>query len=460
MAVEDDLLRTDETQKRLLDWTDSQPPSERLAAQVLDAEGYENIDPSHPLGGPDGGRDGECTRAGQKGVWAVYFPRGQQTYLTISNKLKADIAGASKHAPKFLVFVTNQELRLSERESLRTLGGEIDIEILHLERVAGVLDRPRMAQVRQQFLRISAGRPAITVTAEVLGIALGFDEDGQVFDVFVRRYEDDVRTESNKARERLREEEEEKARAAAVEAARRRTNPLMAGLTLPDFVYENAMQNFPRVDTTLLAGLGYTTPAPEPSQPMSDEEIAQAVESYRSELAARWPACKDYLAGAVGSGLRIRLRNGGGYLSRVQVVMTFHGAKGVDVIDIEDFKWQKLEDPDWKPRRTDYLGGLDVNVISSIRPADYPVEMEPNDSGDLVVTITLPELRPRQVWTSNDDDMVLVVQDQASAVEVSYYLTAAEYHEAIDGESVSVAVKRVPMLDAFKEAYETVRNKD
>jgi hypothetical protein len=44
-APQEEPIRVDETQKRLLDWSYSQPPSERLAVQVLDAEGYEDIDP-------------------------------------------------------------------------------------------------------------------------------------------------------------------------------------------------------------------------------------------------------------------------------------------------------------------------------------------------------------------------------------------------------------------------------
>lgn len=140
MAQQTEPIRIDETQKRLLDWSYGQPPSERLAAQVLDAEGYEDIDPSHPLGGPDGGRDGHCTRDGENGVWAVFFPRGQQSFKEIEDKFKADIAAARKHAPKFIAFVTNQELRLSERAVLREHGGDIKVEVFHLERVAGVLD--------------------------------------------------------------------------------------------------------------------------------------------------------------------------------------------------------------------------------------------------------------------------------------------------------------------------------
>ena len=49
--------RTDETWHRLREWTAGSAAAERLAAQVLLADGYTSVDPSHPLGGPDGGKD-------------------------------------------------------------------------------------------------------------------------------------------------------------------------------------------------------------------------------------------------------------------------------------------------------------------------------------------------------------------------------------------------------------------
>ncbi|WP_067470359.1 hypothetical protein [Nocardia amamiensis] len=90
------MTRTDETRHRLLEWTQGQAPSERLAAQVLAHEGFEDIDPSHPLGGQDGGRDGVCTRDGQRWIFAVYFPRGQQSLTNIKKKLCDDPVAAAK----------------------------------------------------------------------------------------------------------------------------------------------------------------------------------------------------------------------------------------------------------------------------------------------------------------------------------------------------------------------------
>src|ERR1700688_670437 len=52
------VLRIDETWHRLREWTAGSAVSERLAAQILLAERFTGVDPAHPLGAPDGGRDG------------------------------------------------------------------------------------------------------------------------------------------------------------------------------------------------------------------------------------------------------------------------------------------------------------------------------------------------------------------------------------------------------------------
>jgi hypothetical protein len=216
-SQDDEALGGDETQIRLLDWRQGQTPSEYLAALILDAEGYKDIDPSHPLGGPDGGRDGHCTKDGEPWTWAVYFPRGQQDLKKIKSKLKDDVAAAIKHDPKGVAFVTNQELKLAERKELCALGGDLEIDLFHLYRVATILDRPQMAQIRQQYLRIGAGRPPVRVKAEVIGSARVFTSDDELFDRFVEVYEKDTREESDKGWAIVKAEEEKKARAQAAE---------------------------------------------------------------------------------------------------------------------------------------------------------------------------------------------------------------------------------------------------
>lgn len=145
--------RWDETWHRLLNWTNGQAPSERLAAQVLLAEGYSDLDPRHPLGGRDGGADAIAYRDGQRWAMAVYFPRGQQLLTEITKKFVGDFEGVAKNDADGVAFVTNQELRDAERRDLvEAVDGEA--VIYHLERLVAILDQPKMYGVRHQFLSI------------------------------------------------------------------------------------------------------------------------------------------------------------------------------------------------------------------------------------------------------------------------------------------------------------------
>ena len=148
--------RWDETWHRLRDWTNGQAPSERLAAEILLFDGYEGVDPSHPLGGPDGGKDILCKKDGLRCLAGVYFPRGHQNFRETKKKFRGDLRKAEMQQPPIdrFILVTNQELRLAEREELAGLAREIDVELYHLERITAILDFPAMKTVRSQFLVI------------------------------------------------------------------------------------------------------------------------------------------------------------------------------------------------------------------------------------------------------------------------------------------------------------------
>lgn len=484
MASQDDeLLRTDETQFRLLEWTQQQAPSERLAAQILDAEGYKDIDPSHPLGGKDGGRDGHCTKDGKPWTWAVYFPRGQQDLKTIETKLSGDIEAARKHNPNGVAFVTNQELKLAERTKLRSLGGDLEIDLFHLERVATILDRPRMHSVRQQYLKFGAGRPPVQVKAEVIGAARVFTDDDELLDRFVEIFEKDVREVSDKAWAKVRAEEEgkrraeeERARARAEKAAgeaheaHQRANPqtlaglagqgsvpafqrLAAGIKIEDILPK---LEIPKYDFGLdLGQYGLSEKQAPPPKPLSDEEIEQKVAHYRAGLEARWESCKEYLAAVAWPGLKFRIQNDEGFLTNLQVVLRFHGARGLDYERIETFVWEKAEDPSWTEPYDPYRSTMRVAPLLANNLKDYPVKWEHNDDGDLVVKITLAELRPHEVWSSDDDDIVLMLRDESlEAVDVTYTITAYEHHDRPDGEPFAVPIEKVDAFDSINAAFD------
>lgn len=143
-----------ETIARLRGWTRGQAASERLAARLLRVEGYKDVDPSHPLGGQDGLKDVVCERDGVRWVGAAYFPRGQQTIGSIKDKFRGDLKGISENGTNGIVFVTNQELTLGERDQLIELAGSVRVDLLHLERVASILDAPACYGIRLEFLDI------------------------------------------------------------------------------------------------------------------------------------------------------------------------------------------------------------------------------------------------------------------------------------------------------------------
>lgn len=490
MATHDEPLRMDETHKRLLDWTYGQPPSERLAAQILDDAGYEDIDPSHPLGGPDGGCDGECTRDGETGVWAVYFPRGQQTLKEIEDKLKADIAAARKHNPEFLAFVTNQELRRSWRGQFRAHGGDIRIDLIHLERVATILDRPRMAPVREQFLRIPAIRSepasevvdqvALSIAAAVVGSAHMFTGDTEVLELLVRGREARIRQRSDEGHERVRAEHEAKKRAEQERLAREAREAVAKAqrdrldAAIPKRPWDVGV-NFPRpMDILNQGGLldsvarQYRTtvprlpgmPRPEPSEPpepLCDDQIEAKVAMFRAELQSRWPSCRNYLAGVAWPALRCRITNEArSFLTDVEVVLTFHGAQGVDFENYDDFEVRKFQDPSWVPRGDPYHPSIS-HVLRDVRPSDYPFDWRHNDDGDLQVTITLPRLRPLSEWRGDEygEDIVLIVDPgNVDSIEVTYTATAHGYGDVFEGEPIAVPVAKAPMFDVLRQVME------
>lgn len=143
-----------ETWKRLKDWDRDQKASERLSAQIIRVEGYTSIDPSHPLGGPDGLKDIVCFYEQKKWIASCYFPRIQKTLNEIMVKFKNDIDGMAKNQADGFVFLTNQELTLSERDSLINESHSANVNIYHLERISSILDSPRCYGIRLEYLDI------------------------------------------------------------------------------------------------------------------------------------------------------------------------------------------------------------------------------------------------------------------------------------------------------------------
>lgn len=144
------------TYQILLHWDKGQTLAERMAAKLLMLEGYKDIDPQCPAGGPDGTKDILCEKEGKKYVVGCYFPNGQKSLAEITDKFSDDYVGVTKNNADGFVFVTNQKITPSER--VRLTSKFSSSEIFHGERVCGILDSPKGYGVRLEYLGIELNK--------------------------------------------------------------------------------------------------------------------------------------------------------------------------------------------------------------------------------------------------------------------------------------------------------------
>ncbi|HEX6981301.1 MAG TPA: hypothetical protein VF181_00935 [Balneolaceae bacterium] len=142
----------DETWHRLKEWTKGSKVAERLAAQVLRYEGFKFLDPSHPLGGPDQGKDIICYKDEKAFLIAVSFSKNQLNWSRIKKKFDSDFGKIS--GQDGFVFFINQEVTVKKREKLNELAENVEVEIYHLERISQVLNSPSCYGIRLEFLDI------------------------------------------------------------------------------------------------------------------------------------------------------------------------------------------------------------------------------------------------------------------------------------------------------------------
>lgn len=141
----------------LINWDKGQTFSERMAAKILAIEGFENIDPQSPMGGPDGKKDILCTKYGKKHVVGCYFPGSQKKFKEIKDKFEHDLESVDNHQADGFIFVTNQKITPEERINLST-GYNFEITIYHGERICGILDSPKGYGVRLEYLGVELSK--------------------------------------------------------------------------------------------------------------------------------------------------------------------------------------------------------------------------------------------------------------------------------------------------------------
>ena len=142
------------TEAALRDWRYGNTQAERLCAAMLYLESFKDVDPQHPLGGPDGLKDVRCSKDGKTWIAAAYFPPTPPTFSEIRTKFDDDFGGVAVNGAEAFAFFVNQPLTIGEREDLQSRSGGVPVEIYHLERIRALLDSPKGCGIRLEYLRI------------------------------------------------------------------------------------------------------------------------------------------------------------------------------------------------------------------------------------------------------------------------------------------------------------------
>lgn len=135
------------------------------------------------------------------------------------------------------------------------------------------------------------------------------------------------------------------------------------------------------------------------------------------------------------------------------MILTFHGARGLEYDDIDEFEWERLKDPKWEPPAGPF-GMTVASYLPKFTPKDHPVDWRHNESGDLEVTINLPRLRPHPPARQDYDDVVVIVDDpDRESVTVTYTVTAEGYGTVFEGDATELPVERIDMFDSLEAAF-------
>lgn len=151
------------TLNELILWNRGAVQSAYLAQALIRIDGAEDIDPIHPRGGRDGGKDILCTFKGVLCVVAVYFPNESNKikYSDLKSKFRSDAKGAARNGRPGFLFVTNVHIRAKDRKELEKLAATAGLSpciLFHLERVHAILDSAPGYGLRRQYLEIPLTR--------------------------------------------------------------------------------------------------------------------------------------------------------------------------------------------------------------------------------------------------------------------------------------------------------------
>ncbi|MFD9841035.1 hypothetical protein [[Kitasatospora] papulosa] len=424
---------------------------------------------------------GERALRGVLGHVVAVGDEAETTYLEVKSPLDMNSKATAAKVAKFLLGAANRR----PREAARHFHGYAVLVIgVQKNSAPGVLrgteaheleDRLR-PYLGPQFPAFEFGRVGIDSDHEVLFVIAQPPEDGQTIFPCHKSYQSDdrrdsledgaiyVRGTSNTRPARSGEV------LALVERVRRGGRPpidLEVQVVGPicrvnrvDEVLESlrcyeeeqfSKQPTPAEDTSRSALLVLPSSIFGNRKPLSMGDREKALAAWRSKKAEHIAKGREHFLGVGIPGAGVQVVSRDRFVSKPHLTLTFHNCEVLDCLDPDDADFEKVVEPVLGP----HVPFPAIFDHSAIRPIlrDYPVTWSTHGS-DAQVVLTPEAFRPNVVWTSDQDDYVLIARDlQASAVEVSWELTEDGSDTVSRGE---VRVPTEPCVDAadvFKSVF-------
>jgi hypothetical protein len=165
------------------------------------------------------------------------------------------------------------------------------------------------------------------------------------------------------------------------------------------------------------------------------------------------------LAASAWPGIRILVANRArAFLEDVEATIHLNGqVDGLEKISRDDVSLQSmLPSPPrtWGPQRPNYLGSfpyvkMPPDYSSMIAKTVNPVSFK--NSGSVTITVRVDDLRLRDTFESEDDDIVLVLRAPSlSVVKGTWQVTARGHHEVFEGELVVPVTETQDLTDPVR----------
>lgn len=211
----------------------------------------------------------------------------------------------------------------------------------------------------------------------------------------------------------------------------------------PNLEYSTALSDMTaKISAEFVRGSFLNSTTPESRSP---DQYRDQIDDWEEEVRGSWADAREVLIGHLGRPCIFRITNQtSNFLNGVEVVLHLDGAiRGVPHQNedrVANVRTLGIPDPPrrWGPRQRD------LGLASLFRPTSFPAGMfgrpiapsvRYRNSGSVTLEFHVGDLRPMGVYQSEDEVLVLVVDDLAvGAVHGGWELTAVGHNQVYRGE--------------------------